>query len=164
MTGEIQAFAISPTASPNRSLGFPYQNVGAWLAFGCDRLNEWAYVTFSVAPNLTNDTPRSGGYSIFNTRIRWDDDIERVKMEQKWGARFLHFEDKAATIARMMTAKELLLELQWYGAGGAYFRFPLRGAAKAIGKARTICKPGTFAGGAQVTHFWLRVHRFEVTI
>src|SRR5512138_2374109 len=65
MTGVIEGYASSPSREPRRSLGFPYQEVRAWLGVGCDADSEWAYVGFTAAPNITDAEARSGGYSTF---------------------------------------------------------------------------------------------------
>src|SRR3546814_2213177 len=36
MTGETQIYVSSPPTRPVRGLGFPYQDVRAWLAVGCN--------------------------------------------------------------------------------------------------------------------------------
>src|SRR3546814_6123823 len=70
MTGETQIYVSSPTTRPVRGLGFPYQDVRAWLAVGCNASREWAYVGFTEAPNLTDTEAKSGGYSTFAARIK----------------------------------------------------------------------------------------------
>ena len=139
MTGKKQVFATSPTVPPTTAMESPYNDTGAWLGFGCDGQNEWAYVGFSNEPNLSNAEPQDGGYSSFTARVKWDTLIDPMHFRQQWGAHFLHFVDADAAIMHMMSASSVLLELQWYGTGDVYFRFSLRGAAAAIAKARAAC-------------------------
>ena len=140
MTGETQAFATSPRAAPTRPMAFPYGGVRAWLGFGCDGQDEWVYIGFTDAPNLTNSEPQSGGYSTFTARTRWDDEVRRMEMSQEWGERFLHFQSDATAIRRIEAARSLLLELKWYGSGDVYFRFSLDGSSDAIASARALCR------------------------
>jgi hypothetical protein len=124
--------------SPTRPMGFPYSSTQAWLGFGCDGQNEWTYVGFSSQPNLVNSEPQDG-YSSISTRAKWDDSVETVRILQKWGDSFLHFEDDPAVIAHITTAGALMLEIDWYSEGEVYFRFSLRGASAAIAQARAAC-------------------------
>lgn len=121
-------------------MDFPYRGVEGWLAFGCDGQSEWAYIGFTKQPNLTDTFAESGGYSMFRTRVRWDDNVQTVRMSQEWGDRFLHFQSDGAAIANMRSARTVLVELDWYGAGQAYFRFTLNGSADAIASARRACQ------------------------
>src|SRR3546814_4229697 len=107
---------------------------------GCDAGSEWAYVGFNEAPNLTDTDAQSGGYSTFSARIKWDDRLETVAMIQRWGERFLHFRNDDSALLAMMASREALLELEWYGAGAAYFRFDLAGAEPVIRGALTRCR------------------------
>src|SRR3546814_14986874 len=88
MTGETQIYVSSPTTRPVRGLGFPYQDVRAWLAVGCNASREWAYVGFTEAPNLTDTEAKSGGYSTFPARTTWGAKPESDHMTQRWGQSF----------------------------------------------------------------------------
>lgn len=139
MTGERSAHAQSPRTSPTQPMDFPYGDIQAWLGIGCNGESEWAYVGFSSAPNLTN-TSNHDGYSTFSTRVRWDDQVETMGFRQNWGAAFIHFQDGDKAIAKMAAASNFLLELSWYGDGGTYFRFSLRGSSTALARARAACQ------------------------
>lgn len=142
MTGEVQAYATSPRTTATQTMDFPYRGVEGWLGFGCDGQSEWAFIGFDEQPNLTKTEPQSGNYSTFSTRVRWDDNVQTVRMRQEWGSRFLHFRSGAKAIANMRQASTVLVELNWYGAGNdqTYFRFTLNGSAKAIARARQRCQ------------------------
>ncbi|MCK7597208.1 hypothetical protein M0G74_07965 [Microbulbifer sp. CAU 1566] len=139
MTGELQAYASSPTIGPKKQMTFPYQGVNAWLGVGCDIDSEWAYIGFSGAPNLS-DTQTEDGYNLIRTRLKWDDEVEEAVFTQKWGAKFLHFRNDTDVLKKMAAANKALLELQWHGQQPVYFEFTLRGAGKAIGEIRSQCK------------------------
>src|SRR3546814_3536647 len=96
------------------------------------RISDWSSDVCSS--DLTE--AKSGGYSTFAARIKWGDKLEIVNMTQRWGERFLHFRDDDRAISRMLSSPDVLLELEWYGAGAAYFRFDLAGAESVIRNAR----------------------------
>jgi len=64
-----------------------------------------------------------------------------VTLRQKWGVNFLSFDYDDQIIDKMETHDTLLLELDWFGEGNVYFKFPLTGAAEAISTIRTHCVP-----------------------
>ncbi|HLV08613.1 MAG TPA: hypothetical protein VKY40_00205 [Halanaerobiales bacterium] len=134
MTGEEVWYAISPKIEATEKMGFPYSNVKAWIGIGYDGENEWVYVGFTEAPNLL-DTTIKDGYNLIKTRIKWDDnDPEYIRLTQDWGAKFLHFQNDETVISQIIKSNNLLLELNWYGEGNVYYRFPLNGSSKAIDK------------------------------
>lgn len=138
MTGKKECYAISPTTKPTKPMGFPYAGVVAWMGVGTDADSEWVFVGFNEAPNLANTTTKDG-YNLITTRIKWDDQLENVSMTQDWSAKFLHFQHDSKAIASIGQAQSVLLELNWYGNGNTYFRFPLGGSGSAISTMRTSC-------------------------
>ena len=136
MTGNMSAYANSKSVPPTKAMGFPYHDTKAWLGVGCDGKDEWAYVGFNNAPNLT-DTETEDGYNVIQTRIKWDGNIENVRLTQKWGASFIHFSNDSAVISKIMNSNSVLLELQWHGEPSTYFEFPLRGSSAAIKNIRS---------------------------
>lgn len=139
MTGVRSAYANSPGTQPNIAMSFPYHNVSARLAAGCNNISEWAYIAFDDAPNLAN-TENESGYNTLNARIKWDNDIVTSGMSQKWQAKFLHFDNGTLIIDRMMNSSTALLELQWHGEQPAHFKFSLNGSTNAIKKIRRECQ------------------------
>src|SRR3546814_13798647 len=71
MTGETQIYVSSPTTRPVRGLGFPYQDVRAWLAVGCNASREWDYVGFREEPKLPDTEAKSGGYTTIPAPPQW---------------------------------------------------------------------------------------------
>ena len=138
MTGEKSCYAHSASTGPTERMGFPYNDVKAWIGIGSDGRSEWAYVGFSDSPNLT-DTDIGDGYTKIRTRIKWDDQVENVTMIQMWGAEFLHFENDNVIIKRIAESSTVLLELNWFGEGKTYFQFSLGGSSAAIAKIRSAC-------------------------
>lgn len=141
MTGAASAYAHSPQVSATQPMAFPYQDTRAWLGFGCDGRNEWAYIGFSDAPNLLNTTLREG-HSRIETRIRWGDEpVENVRFTQQWGSSFLNFAITHVhpAIEKMESSSTVLVELEWYGSGRTLFRFPLAGSSAAMQQARSQC-------------------------
>jgi hypothetical protein len=142
MTGKRKVFATSPTVASTETMQSPYRNVTAWMGVGCDGKNEWVYVGFSTAPNLT-DTETKSGYSEIRTRIKWDNSLQNVALTQEWGAAFLHFDDKIQTISKITTSNAALLELNWYGQNHPQFSFPMDGAAASVTAMRKQCSATT---------------------
>ena len=138
MTGARSAYATSPRVGPTERMDFPYGDTEAWMGFGCDRSSEWAYIGFSVAPNLVNDETQDG-YSTSESRVRWDDRIEMTGFSQPWGETVLHFRLDAPAIANMQAANTALIEVAWYGQGTVLFEFSLRGSSAAIAEAGGTC-------------------------
>lgn len=138
ITGERSVFAISPRVGATRAMSFPYSDTRAWIGFGCTETSEWAYLGFSEAPNLT-DSETGDGFNRVSARSRWDDEVRTERLRQDWGDRFLTFSDSRPVIERIRSAGTFLIELNWYGNGPTYFRFPLRGSTAGIDQARRAC-------------------------
>jgi len=139
MTGKFSAYASSPTVQPTKRMSFPYGAVNAWLGVGCDSENEWVYIGFNSAPNLTNDETEDG-YNLIRTRMKWNNEIGNVVLTQKWGAKFLHFRNASLAITNIAASSTALLELQWHGEQPAHFKFTLNGSSKALSEIRAQCK------------------------
>lgn len=138
MTGSLEIYAHSPTTEPTKRMSFPYSNVRAWLGVGCNKDDEWVYVGFSDSPNITDDETKDG-YNLIRTRVKWDNAIENVVLTQKWGAKFLHFQNSNSILQKIIESDSALLELQWHGQQSVFFKFDLKGSLKAIGDIRGEC-------------------------
>jgi len=138
MTGEVQAFAFSKPVGPTRKMSFPYGDVTATLAFGCDSGSEWLYIAFSESPNLL-DTQTEDGYNTVYPRIKFDDTLSQQRFSQEWGSRYLHFRQPERNILKVMNSNTFLLELNWHGSGKRLFNFSLTGSTDAVQKARNAC-------------------------
>lgn len=139
MTGQRSSYATSTTVRPTKIMSFPYGDTVAWLGIGCDGESEWVYIGFSDSPNL-NGTEIEDGYNRIEARVKWNDSVEQAALTQKWGDRFIHFNDDDSAIANIVKSNYLLVELDWHGSGMTYFRFPLGGSAAALEKIRGACK------------------------
>lgn len=140
MTNKLSSYASSPRVEARDRMTFPYSDVVAWLAVGCDYSSQWAYFGFSTAPNL-NDTETEDGYSVVTTRVRWDDSVVSTRLIQKWGDVFLHFSEGRPAIAKIAGSSSVLLELDWHGQRPVYFDIPLDGSRAAIESALNECSP-----------------------
>lgn len=138
MTGKSFCYAASPTAGPTEKIGFPYGDVVAWMGVQTDGHIPQAFFGFNEAPNLTGGTTMDG-YNLFYTRIRWDDNVEKVFLKKSWGNKFLVFQYSQKNVKKIISANTVLLELDWYGAGTVYFKFSLKGSSAAISKIRADC-------------------------
>jgi hypothetical protein len=139
MTNEVSAYATSIRIAPTRSMSFPYADVRAWLAVGCDGASEWAYIGFNESPNLTNDENQDG-YNLLKTRVKWNENVVNTYFTQDWGAKFLHFRADKAAIEAIAESSSVMVEIPWYGQGAVNFRFPLDGSSAAIADMRSMCK------------------------
>ena len=75
----------------------------------------------------------------FQTRIKWDDQVENVTLIQEWGDRFLNFEESDTIVEKIASSGTVLLELPWFGEGRTYFKFSLSGSSTAIAQIRKGC-------------------------
>lgn len=139
MTKRKSAYAVSPNIYSTRNMSFPYEGTQAWLGVACDSKSEWAYIGFTESPNLLN-TDTESGYNIIKTRVRWGNEIEKVRFSQDWGSKFIHFSNNKYAISKLSSSKNALLELSWHGQSQVYFDFPLTGSTAAIAKIRSICR------------------------
>lgn len=139
MSGDKTVYAISPSTTSIKRMSFPYTGTQAWLGYGCSSDSEWLYVGFSEAPNLTNTEAKTGGYSTFSNRVRWDSELDRESFSQEWGDKFIHFEDKVNSIRKVMSSETVRLELNWHGNGQVHFDFTLDGSKASISEAREVC-------------------------
>lgn len=135
MTGKVVKIAFSKDSSPSAPMSFPYQNITGNIFVGKNDTSEFVTFGFTEQPNLLN-IELQPNMNIIKTRVKWDDKVEVVKLVQKWGDKFLHFSDSKSAIKKIMSSKEVLLELDWYGSGRVYFKFDLSGASEAIANIR----------------------------
>jgi len=133
MTGDESWYARSPYVEPTEKMSFPYHNISASLTVGYDGESEWAYIVFNEAPNIL-DTELGDGYEIIETRIKWDDEVEKVKFTKEWSSKFIHFLYSDENIKKIKSHNTVLLELKWYNEGEVYFKFSLDGSSDAINK------------------------------
>lgn len=138
MTGKQQAFAISPAVKLTKPMSSPYNNVSSWIGVGCDGAKPWAFIGFNQAPNLSDSTTKDG-YNAISTRIKWNEEVEKINLTQDWGAKFVHFNNDDIIIKKIASSNEVLLELNWYGNGNVHFNYPLSGSASALNKIAKEC-------------------------
>ena len=148
MTGEKSYYATSPFVKPKNVMDFPYKNVLSWIGVGCKEEKKWMYFAFTKRPNLVGDVTESG-YSWTTQRIKIDENLTEVYLEQSWGSKSLSVEDSeylknlistADLINSLPKANELLLELTWHGNGNVYFPYPMTGSADALAQLFSNCK------------------------
>lgn len=138
MTGKKSSYALSERVQSTTPMNFPYQGTTGTLGVACDAGNEWAYIIFSNAPNIVN-VDLEDGKNIIRPRIRWDEDVLRMQLNQVWGANSLHFWNTRRAIDYIVASNEMLIELEWYGQNRILFRFSLQGSNNAISEIRRKC-------------------------
>ncbi len=140
MTGEIRIYTFSDSVTSTTPMDFPYTGTKSWLGFGCDRENdEWAFIGFSSL-NLISQPIRDYSVYIFIFRVKFDDEVINMKMEESRNSDFLFFRDSTEAIRRFIRHTMVKLELDWFGQGKVYFEYSLEGASDAIRRAREMCR------------------------
>src|SRR5690625_4658956 len=92
MTGEKTCYAMSPLTPSVKPFSSPYTGTEAWLGVLTGKESgTWTFAGFTTTPNIRNSRARSGGYSSFDTRVKWDDTVESFSMRQDWGSNFIYF-------------------------------------------------------------------------
>lgn len=139
MTGDKHLYAISSSVKPTRTLEPPYDGLESMAIVTCHNKRMSMFYQFTLAPNLP-DSKTKDGYNLIDTRVRWDDDIKNISLEQSWGSKHLnHQGDSYGSVEMAKNSDELLLELNWYSLGNVYFRFDLEGSKEAISEVQTYC-------------------------
>lgn len=138
MTGEISAYARSPITAPTKSMPPPFSDTKGWLGVGCNGEGEWAYVSFSLSPDLS-DRDIHNGYNNIKTRIKWDDRVENVTLREEWFSKLIEFYDDKSVISNIAKSSTVVLELKWRDEGTIYFKFPLSGSSAALKVIRNAC-------------------------
>ena len=150
MTGKVSYYATSPSVTATKRMAFPYTGTKGWIGIGCSNNRQWVYFGFSDL-NIMGQTIEDG-YSITTTRAKTDSwnngKTGSIRLTQEFGSRFLHvseFDELSGKYGIDMLVNSLsnssyfLLELRWFGNGDVYFKFPLKGASKAIAKMHKQC-------------------------
>ncbi len=146
------ASSIRVEARPR--MNFPYEDVTSDMYYLCEEGDSDHESTlalfFTSAPNLTNDTPHTGGYSTSTNRVRWGAETTSESFSQEWGAKFLFFFSVGANSRRAASGvSEVAVELHWFGSGRTVFTYPLgEDARDAINAARGLCGQSKIGGDA----------------
>jgi len=137
MTGKVSVYAYSPDTY--KILSSPYGRVSSTMCVGCDGESEWIYLNFSEEPNITNADAGNYQKSHIDARIRWNDNVEDVRLIQKWGSGSIQFLYSEDIIPKLTGFEAVAIELQWYGQGNVIFEYSLEGAYEALTEIRTKC-------------------------
>jgi hypothetical protein len=135
---KTQAFATSPHAEPTREMPPPYTGTVAWIGFGCDGKEEWAFIGFNSAPNPKN-TKIKDGYNEIEAKVKWDNTVIPTTLIQEWGSKYIQFLNDEAIIDNLIGSNGVSIEFEWYTAGNVNFPFSLTGSSKTIYSARKVC-------------------------
>ena len=154
--------ASSAWTTPTRALSFPHHDLRGAAGFGCENAIPSFYFRFTETPNLSgNETLASllDGSEVLRTRIKFDhDDPKDIALWRNWGSdtlfavsyepggdnnSFLGWFNLGGNLnapdlewfERVISGSTMLLELSWYSLGRVFFRFDLRGSAKALREA-----------------------------
>ena len=90
---------------------------------------------FTEAPNLTNATPESGGYSRISHWSVVDGEYRSLTLIQNWGSKTISVRDSSDEyLNSMLEEPQFGLWLKWYGTDGVLFSHDMTGAKEAVGK------------------------------
>lgn len=138
MSGDVSYYVSSKAIKPKKRMEFPYSSVGSWVAIGCKNGKKWAYFGFTSSPNLSGGT-NGNGSTDYKYRIKWDDKLDTVTLNQQWGSDFLHTIYTKDFISKIKSNKKAKLELDWHGNGKVHFEYDLVGANNSIKRLESSC-------------------------
>lgn len=144
ISGNMSFYAVSNQITPTERMNFPYTDIKSFIGIGCEKGNKWAYLGFNNSPNLSNDKTQNG-YNLINARIKFDDKASTTSLSQEWGSKFLHFKYPEQIIEKIKKSNTFIIELEWYGNGNVYFKYPLSGAKNVIDEIFSKCNNKTKA-------------------
>lgn len=139
MDGSVTYYSQSFVTRPIERLDFPYEDTYSRIIVGCDEYRSWVDFYFNNSPNLRN-TSTENGYDEFSTRVKIDDDLERITLTQQWGSNFLSVKNDNQLIKDIKSGKTLLIELDWVGNGTVYFEYNLIGSSESINETLRNCE------------------------
>ena len=140
----------------------PFNNVEASLVYGCNPKEEWAYVNFDNSIVVLNnsiyksdweeeyffdyDRPnmkRPDGSDMIHeysySRIRWDDDLSKIRLRQDDDGNRLYFMNNKKAIDNILKSSQMILETNWERNGITHFKVDVKGSSDAIRIARLTC-------------------------
>ncbi len=139
ITGKKSFYMHSKKVTSTEPMNFPYKNTKAYVGIGCEKGNEWAYIGFSISPNLL-DTEIHDGYNSIQAKSKWDERIKVNRFTQTWGSKFINFTSSWLATKDIERSKEFLLELKWHGTGKVYFKFPITRGKERLSELRKKCR------------------------
>ena len=132
MTGNEKWVAKSSYAVATEEMEFPYHNVEAWIEVVCENGATNVKIGFSNGPNLMNTSLHQDGYEIIDTRIKWDDEIEEIRLNHDYASKYIDFRNDNDIIEKLKNHNTLLLELNWFAEDEVYFEFSLDNSQEAV--------------------------------
>lgn len=139
MTGRKSSFATSPPTKPLTRIDFPYEGVISKISVGCSKYGYWwVILKLSSSLPLTPDY-MSGVYGVVKTKVKYNDDLEDVTVQQRINSDIIAFRKPAYVIDKIKTNSTLLLELILYNGEKVHFRYDLKGSSISIDSARKTC-------------------------
>ena len=134
-------FITTDWISPKYPMSFPYQKTESSIVIACTKngTSVMIFFRFTTAPNL-NDTKIDDGFHKINTRIKFGEKLERIRLDQKWGSKYLSVYSEIAFIQNLWNANEILLELNWHGSNNVYFKYSIKGVLEEIEHLKGKCK------------------------
>ena len=130
MTGSRVWIAASRAIGPEDEMQPPFEDLKAFIVFGCDAHDEGAGIVFTKDPDMRKSW----------LRTRWDENVISMFFRHEHGSRWLEFFDLDDALRLLKRSKALLVEVPWHGDDTAYFNFSLSGSHGAIEHAQANCE------------------------
>ena len=141
MSGRETFFITTNWISPKYPMSFPYQKNESSIIIARTKNGTgiMIFFQFTTAPSI-NDTKINDGSNKIITRIKFGEQLERIRLDQKWGSKYLSVYSEIAIIQNLWNAKEVLLELNWHGSNNIYFKYSIEGVLEEIDHLKAKCK------------------------
>lgn len=127
-------YATSDSFLPIKNLSFPYTDARSWIGVGCNTDNQyWAFIGFNKANFTGGEWKRDTKNHL--AKIKYDDQISQVNLsESSGGQNFLNVSttDKNTFIKGLKSSNSVITGVPWYGQGDVWFKYSMKGSAKAI--------------------------------
>lgn len=113
-------------------MDFPYQGTKSSMRVECRGGKPSVHFEFTQAPNLTNATPRNGGYNNILTGTILDGRVRTLELTQNWGSKIIRLDQDDEFVPLVQEQSKFSLRLKWYGTEGVQFDYDMTGAKEAI--------------------------------
>ena len=124
--------AQSKQVTSQPAMEFPYQATKSSMRVECRGGKPSVHFEFSQAPNLTNSTPKSGGYNEILTGTILDGRVQTLELTQNWGSKIIRLNRSDEFLPLVQGSSTFSLWLKWYGTEGVLFDYDMTGAKDAI--------------------------------
>lgn len=130
--------AVSPMVSPLHAMDSPYNHVKSQMFYTCTNGQEDLGILFTVEPNLTSYDIHDG-WNEYLVNVSWGGKRTKSLLKRNWNSNAIYFSIPDEELKDLKGASWAKIRFDWFRNGFPVFRYDLRGANKAIYKARALC-------------------------